>query len=172
MATTCKLIAKSSLGSDAASIEFTSIPGTYTDLMLLVSARTSGSVTYRGLQFRFNSDTANHSYRLLYGEGGAGVGSSSESNVGYVYGYTSGNSATASTFGNAMLYVPNYANTTTNKSCSLESVSESNTANMGMGATAGLWSSTAAITTIRIYPASTDNLKSGSSAYLYGITKA
>jgi hypothetical protein len=69
------------------------------------------------------------------------------------------------------MYVPNYAGST-NKSMSSTGVQETNASGADMGAAASLWSSTDAITQIQILPLTGPNFVSGSSFYLYGITKA
>lgn len=170
MATTCKLIAKVSLGSDAANIEFTDIPGTYTDLYLVASLRSDRSSMADIVKARLNGATSDtsHSSRELTGNGSA-AGSSAYS-AAYPL-YCAGNTATSNTFGNGEIYFPNYAGST-NKSFSGTSVQETNGSESYIQASACLWSSTAAITAIKLLPTYGSNLKSGSTAYLYGITKA
>ena len=174
MATTCKLIAKTTLGSAASSIEFTSIPGTYTDLLCVASARssfTSASVHFRVVDIRPNGATTNLSSRQLYG---AGSTAGSESFASNIYAYITNNSGTTSTFGAIEIYIPNYAGST-NKSISVTSLAESNDASKNiMSALAGLWSSTTAISSLELNAATAAGVQfmSGSSFYLYGITKA
>ena len=177
MPTTMKLIAKVSLGADAANIEFTSIPGTFTDLCILMSARSdrnSSPSMEDSLKIRINGDSAsNYTSRLLYGATNSNnVASASEAtNYAVCYVTMTSTANTASTFGNAAIYIPNYTGTT-NKSFTVEGVSEQNGANAGIGVAACLWSSSSAITSVLLYPYHGSNLKSGSSAFLYGITKA
>jgi hypothetical protein len=177
MPTTMKLIAKNVLGSDTASVTFSSIPGTgYTDLLVVASQR--NSVANAGLAVRFNSDTgANYTYRVLYGTGASASSFTQAIAAGYnayLFTYTTPNVATANTFGATHIYIPNYAGST-NKSCSIESTGESNDATSYISATAGLWSNTAAITSITLLSdpgGAASSHKSGSSFFLYGITKA
>jgi hypothetical protein len=79
MANTYTAIATVTVGSGGAStIEFTSIPATYTDLNVLASTRSTGdqaSVNYCQLRLELNGNTSNYSDRLLYGIGGLGAGS-------------------------------------------------------------------------------------------------
>lgn len=164
-----KLIAKTVLGSDASNVEFTSIPSTYTDLLILASARSSRASHSDGILIQFNGSTSNLSSRWLWGSG-SGTGSSSSASIALV-GETAGDSATSSTFGNGEIYIPNYAGST-NKSISATGVSETNASVVGMSANAALWSNTAAITSIKLLPDVGPNFKSGSSFFLYGITKA
>jgi len=79
-----------------------------------------------------------------------------------------GSTATANTFGNGSLYIPNYAGAT-NKSLSFDSVAENNATSAWLQITAGLWSSTAAIT--RITLSGWTALAAGSTVSLYTITK-
>jgi hypothetical protein len=75
MASTYTLISSQVLGSNTASITFSSIPGTYTDLTLRVSARSDDAGQMDYLVTRFNSDSAtNYSNTSLYGSGGAAAG--------------------------------------------------------------------------------------------------
>ena len=150
----------------AASIDFTSIPGIYTDLMVVVSSRSTRSAPNAddGLMVKLNGSTASFSGRTLYGTGSsAGSITTTESGV------TSATSATSSTFGNANIYIPNYAGAT-NKSISIDSVAENNATSAGQRITATLWSNAAAITSVGVYAAN-GNLAEFSSASLYGVLK-
>jgi hypothetical protein len=174
MATTCKLIAKTVLGSSASNIEFTSIPGTgYTDLLVVCSLRTDRSVHAETVKLTLNGASTNYSERMLYGDS-VGVASYAQSLAYLGAIFCDSASATSSTFGNAEIYIPNYAGST-NKSVSATSVTEHNSATQNQAyitAFAGLWSSTAAITSLKLAPVTGPNFVSGSSAFLYGITKA
>jgi hypothetical protein len=168
MANTYKAIATTTLGSAAASIEFTSIPATYTDLLLKISVRSAatGSTAVR-CQLRFNgaANDSNLTFRRLYGDG-SGTGSDSGS-TGHVAWMPDG-SATANGFSNIEVYIPNYAGSN-NKSFSADGVMENNATTAYMGLFADLWSSTAAITSIKIFEDNGANLVQHSSATLYGI---
>ena len=167
MPNTYTLIQSVTVGSGgAASIEFGSIPQTYTDLQILISFR-SNTGTGDDVLIRFNGLTTNLSSRTLYGTGSA-AGSSSYPTGPALINYTAATSATASVFGNGSIYIPNYAGNT-NKSISGDGVAENNaTASVQMLA-AGLWSSTAAITQINILPNAGSAWLQYSSASLYGI---
>lgn len=165
MATTCKLIAKNVLGSDTATVTFSSIPGTYDDLVLLVSARTTGNQA--GVTLNFNGVTANLSSRWLYGSGSAAASSSSSSIFAFGIPWSA---TTADTFGNLAAYIPNYAGST-NKSVSIDGTTENNATESYIGAIAGLWADTSAITSATLTPQN-GSFVTGSSFYLYGITKA
>ena len=181
MPTTMKLIAKTTLGSNAANIEFASVPSTFTDLLILCSLRNTANNGLGAL--RFNGDTGStYSYRALRGNGSTAT---SFTSAGWVASFDTGydealffdvapSGNTASTFCSASIYIPNYAGST-NKSVSIETVEENNATAAEMSVWAGLWSSSAAITTIRLLPdpfATASNLATNSSAFLYGISKA
>lgn len=168
MSTTMKLIAKASLGADAASIDITSIPGTYTDLVVLLSARSArgGGNATDDLTMAINTVTTNRTARRLYGNGSSALSDSHSTG----FSGTLPADVTANTFGNVEIYFPNYAGST-NKSFSVSGVTENNATNAQAFALAGLWSSTAAITGLT-FSAASANLRSGSSVQIYGITKA
>ena len=170
MPTTMKLIAKQTLGSTAADVTFSSIPGTpYTDLLVVISARTDRSGFYSDfLRVDFNGSSANQSTRWLLGTGSGTSSSTLSITVGAD---ATGATATASTFGISELYIPNYAGST-NKSSSLTAVTENNATGSDIYAIANLWSSTAAITSLKFYSNNSATLQIGSSFFLYGITKA
>lgn len=179
MSTTMRLIAKNVLNSDTASVTFSDIPGTYTDLIVVTSARTdrsagSGYVDIVGV--KFNGNTSNYSHRVLNGDSSFAQSSTVASGT-YTFGwllYATASSSTASTFASSEAYIPNYAGTT-NKSYSTTFAVEHNSATQNqafVGAIAGLWANTAAITSMELIPGFGTNFKSGSSFFLYGITKA
>lgn len=164
---TMQLIATQTVGAGgAASIDFTSIPGTYTDLYLTLSARaTSGSSS---AILHFNGITTNESSRLLLGNGSATSSGTISTNM-YVAVGLNDSAATANTFSSADLYIPNYAGNK-NKSSSSQGVNENNATNSNLMLIANLWSNTAAITSISLTSAS-GNFAQYSTASLYGITK-
>lgn len=167
MANTYEAIATVTVGSGgASSIEFTSIPATYTDLTVLISARTDRASTQDDFTLEYNGSTSNGSMRRLYGTGSA-AGSDSDSGLQRT-GYIAGGNATASTFGNTIIYIPNYASSNY-KSSSSDGVSETNATNVNMSLVASLWSNTAAITSIKLTPATSATLQQYSTATLYGI---
>jgi hypothetical protein len=83
---------------------------------------------------------------------------------------TSGNSSTANTFGNALIYISNYASSNA-KSVSIEAVAENNATTARQDLNAALWNNSAAITSIALTWEQATNFAVGSSATLYGITK-
>jgi cystathionine beta-lyase/cystathionine gamma-synthase len=166
MANTFELIASSTAGSGGAvSFDFTSIPSTYTDLCLQLSVREATSAS-AVVNITFNGLTTNRSERYLQGNGSAA--SSGTTTVLQVI--SAQPTDTASTFGSATIYIPNYAGST-NKSVSSDSVSENNATSAFSRLSAGLWANTAAINQITIATTS-GNLAQYSTAYLYGVKNA
>ena len=173
MAVTYKKIASVTVGSGgAASIEFTTIDQGYTDLLLKISGRTAAAQGVAELQF--NSSTSNLSSRILYATG-AIAGSASYASV-IRAGYINGTDFTANTPSNNDIYIPNYAGST-NKSVSIDSVTENNGTDAYSMLSAGLWSNTAAITSIKIIVLNNANgvastFAQHTTATLYGISNS
>ena len=151
----------------AASISFSSIPATYTDLVLKVSVRSS-SGSFQSIRMKVNSATTNYSNKRLYGDG-ASAASDGGTPAYLIQAAVSSASETASTFGNAEFYIPNYANANY-KSLSLDSVAETNASTAYAFLGAGLWSQTTAISSIDFVMGS-GNFEQYSTASLYGILK-
>ena len=166
MATTFTKIASVSVGSGgASSIDFTSIPSTYTDLQLVFTARNTGSSNVF-TQMTFNGNTSSYSYRGLYGNGSSA--SSFSASAAYIYvGDMDLSTYTANTFSSEFVYVPNYAGSN-NKSVSIDSVNENNASAAAAYLTAALWSNSAAINRITLTPGG-GNYAQYSTATLYGI---
>lgn len=159
-------IATTTLGSSATSYTFSSIPSTYTDLVLVVSATLVSGGLDLGIQY--NGDTStNYSTTLLSGDG-TNATSYGESNS--ARGLLDYNGTPSTTAGAHILIVNvmNYANTTTYKT----SISRSSRASGGIDANAVLWRSTAAINAVKILSTNTNSIASGSTLTLYGISAA
>lgn len=172
MATTYTLISSNVLSSSAATVTFSAIPSTYTDLVLRMSVRTDNTgVTYNNLLVTFNGTSSGYSRTRVYGDG-ASAASSRSSNQAYsiwTFGSDSAD-ATADTFANNELYIPSYT-ASQNKPMSLFMAHENNTTTAYVTGQADLWSNTAAITSITL-DGNSSNFVSGSSFYLYGISKS
>jgi len=158
-----KLIEHQELGSTQASITFSSIPQTYTDLLLVLSLRSDSSNADIGI--KFNNSTSNFSNRYLFGNGASAASGTAYGN--YV-GEAARSTYTSSTFGNFAVYIPNYAGSTA-KSYSSDAVSENDSTTAIQAITAGLWNDTTAINRIDLYQLNGSNLVQYSSATLYGI---
>lgn len=152
-----------------ASITFNSIPQTYTDLYLVVSSRTTAdpSGANQNIGIRFNGLSTTQSTTELFSLGSsAGSGFVSELRIGY----TSSQYATANNFGTSIAYIANYTSNQY-KAVSAEGAAEGNDLNMYQAVDAGLWSNTAAISSLTVVAANgAHTFLQYSSATLYGIT--
>lgn len=174
MPNTFTLIASSIVGSGgAANITFNSIAGTYTDLQLVASLRSTGTFGNLFYDSYITVNGTNLSWRDLIGIGSATPTSRNGTTDFVALGVTS-SGATTSTFGNLSIYIPNYANTSYNKSVSMDTVSESNGTDAAKQISSGLYASNSAITSVTITPynSPTALFAEHSTAYLYGIIKS
>ena len=174
MANTYTLIASSTVGSGGvADITFSAIPSTYTDLSLIVSARSVfGPTVYEDLRLEFNgSGGTAYSTRMVYGDGSSANSASTSSNAKIFWSFFSSDAATANTFGSIQIYIPNYAGSNY-KSISSDSAAETNATATVMALASGLWSDTAAITSIKMTTSGAVNLMQYTTAYLYGISSS
>ena len=165
MPSTYEPIATTTLGTAAASIDFTSIPATYTDLRLVLI----GTVTLASYTplLRFNSDSAsNYSYTFLQGSGTTATSGRGTSQTWIQLGPTNGFDSTIPNFLTVDIF--SYAGST-NKTC-LATMSEDLN---GSGYTiqeVGLWRSTSAITSLTFFLQT--NYQSPTRFSLYGIKGA
>jgi hypothetical protein len=156
-------IATQTLSSAQSTVTFSSIPATYTDLVLIMNLKGSTTGLYPCLQF--NSDTAaNYSQTGIYGTGSAaGSQHTSNSSVAYI---TSGCVMSNTEFNfNSIVNLQNYSNSTTNKTI----LSRSNNAASEVNNNVILWRSNSAITRIDILCYLTGSFAIGSTFTLYGI---
>jgi len=169
MANTMTLISSVTVGSGgASSIDFTSIPSTYTDLCIVLSTRNSSTILNNSIGI--NGSTANFSLRVVGGDGSAPYSANRSDNLNAFLSTESGN--TASTFANTTFYFPNYAGST-NKSYSVDNVTENNATGAYAQLLAGLWSQSAAINRITFYAGNAaSTFVQFSTAYLYGVKNA
>lgn len=164
MPSTYTLISSNVLSSSAASVTFSAIPATYTDLVLRISAR-GDNAGNANLAISYNGATTSFSYTRLTGDGSTAASFRSTNNF---VGLVDSAANTANTFGSAEIYIPSYA-ATQNKPASIFVAQEDNSSTATIAAIANLRSNTAAITSITIAEYSANNWVSGSSFYLYGI---
>jgi len=162
MPTTYEPISSITLGVSSSSVVFSSIPQTYTDLIIvtnLISASGGG----QDLDIRFNGDSgANYSWISLYGTGSVAASTRTNNDTKYrtdFYGYIE-----TTLRQNAIIQIQNYSKTTTYKTA----LSRANNANTGVDLNVGLWRSTAAISSITFV----NNLAASSTLNLYGIKAA
>jgi hypothetical protein len=157
------------LSATTASVTFSNIPQNYTDLKVVVSGRADavdgGTASWMSTLIRINGSSAG-SHRFIYADGSA---ANSSGNGSTIWTYTVGSNATANTFGNFEMYIPNYASTTQNKSYSVDAVTENSAALSGMWMQVGLVSNTAAVTSLG-FATNTGSFVAGSTFTLYGVS--
>ena len=166
-ATTYVPIATNTLGSATHSITFSSIPSTYTDLVLIVSNCNHsyvGSTSIYDLALQFNADTAsNYATTSLIGNGTtATTGRTSDVATAFNWAMASANP------GNAILQIQNYSNTTTYKTV----ITRSNVSPGSAAAFVSQWRNISAITSITLSPSGTYTMSANSTFTLYGIKAA
>jgi hypothetical protein len=165
MASTYEPIATQTLGSATSSVTFSSITGSYTDLVLIINGSvTSGNPS---VWMRLNSDSgSNYSFTRVTGNGTSALSSfevsQTKANIASAFGMTT----TYET--NLVVQIMNYSNTTTNKT----TITRANTPSLGTEASVNLYRSTSAITAIEILNSSATNFSTGSTFTLYGIKAA
>ena len=165
MATTYEPIATQTLGSNAATVTFSSIPATYTDLVIIAQMKNNGT----GSDFlaTFNSDSGSNYSRTILGGNGSSTYSARATNASFArFNY----SEPITTDGNTIykINIFNYSNTTTNKTVI-------NRADRGVTSTVAivnLWRSTSAINSITFATDLSGNFVSGSIITIYGIKAA
>lgn len=169
MPVTYNLIASNTLSSSAASVTFSAIPSTYTDLVLRVSSRSDNATIYETMKITYNNNTSAiySTTRLIDDSSGTVTSTRQTGRTNFNDPYNSGTSATSNTFSSVEIYVPSYT-VSQNKPISVFAVGENNATDAAISVRANLFSSTAAISSIEIANFS-GNFVSGSSFFLYGI---
>ena len=153
-------------------ISFQSIPQTYTDLVVVINGRATGTSAEDTTLSYINSNTGtnNYSNTNFYTNGSSIISNRATNQVYFGFGTHPGGTATANIFGTEILHFLNYTNSTTFKTVLTQSSSDLN----GSGSTfttANLWRQTAAINRIDLY-VSGPYWESGSTLTLYGIKAA
>jgi hypothetical protein len=159
---TYSTIATQTLGSSSSSVSFSSIPSTYTDLVLIIDGTVGSNC---GVQLQFNSDSAsNYTFTRMTGDGTTASSDRSVSNTFMELGFY-----VSSTRNMNIVQIMNYANTTTFKTVLNRASAQS--VNIGTQLYAELWRKTPeAINSITIN--ASGNLVSGTTLTLYGIAAA
>jgi len=173
MPNTYQLISSNVLSSNVASVTFSSIPATYTDLVMRWSVRDSNVSVNANNFIYYNGNSSTTSYSQTYFRGGNSNGVSSTRNTddNDIYlGYNNGSTSTSNTFSSGELYIPNYASTSTRPMSSFLANEENSTSSGWMHINAGLYRGTNAITSITL--TASVNFLANSSFYLYGISKS
>jgi hypothetical protein len=161
-------LATTTLGSNTASYTFSSISGSYTDLVLVCNIQqvTDGEQ----VAIQVNGDTgSNYSRTYLCGDGSTAHSGRSTSATSILVDHHA-TPPTSNSFSVNIVNFENYSNTTTNKTV----IARSNSLSTYGGAVqiTGLWRSTAAITSITVFCTTGRNMKTGTSLTLYGIAAA
>ena len=161
MTATYDKIESQTLGSTQSTVTFTTIPQTYTDLVLIISPIiTTGS---KDVCVQFNGDTAtNYSNTILSGDG---TSASSARLSGQVRIFLDYFAVVNTARSNRVVNIMNYSNSTTNKTV----LSRANNAGAGVDAIVGLWRNTAAITSMVLNAQTGGTFDVGSTFTLYGI---
>lgn len=167
MPSTYEPIATYTLGSTATSYTFSSIPSTYTDLVLVANVQLTSSG--QSLLYQFNGDTGNNYYLTILKGNGTSATSDQRSSVSYqlAAGWDAG-LPTSTSFATAIINISNYSNSTTYKT---SLALGSNAAGGDVTRTVNIWSNTNSITSITVYTG-IGNIASGSNFTLYGIKAA
>ena len=155
-------LATTTFASATTSYTFSSISGSYTDLILVINAGTASN--NQDYELQFNSDTAtNYSCTFIRGNGTA-ADSGRSSSISQIY--IANSSSTTLGADTVIVQLQNYSNTTTYKTV----LARANVPANAVQAIVGLWRSTAAISTIKV--ACPVNMSIGTTMTLYGIAAA
>jgi hypothetical protein len=156
-------IATTTASGSTTSVTFSSIAGTYTDIVVVCNVQNAASGD-NGLRMQFNSDTGNnYSTTYIYGDGTSAVSGRQTSASGAQFGRSASGNITTS-----IGQVQNYSNSTTYKTV----LGRGNNPAALVWAAVSLWRSTSAITSITIYNETSATISAGSTFTLYGIASA
>ena len=171
MAATHSFIASYTVGSGGvATITFSSIPQTYTDLLLLLSLRNdSAGAVGRTVNLTVNSNTSNYSYKMIESTGSTTYNGTGTNSSSYPAAVSVGPSATSNIFSNSSVYITNYAGSKYKAFFSNDVMENSSATAVYNHLTSGLWGNTSAISSISMVNDNGSNFVQYSTAYLYGI---
>ena len=162
-----KLIETQTVTTATPSVEFLSLPQTFTDLLLVVTGRSTQSTgQWTFVKIRPNGLTTNLTERALYGAGSGSVQSDANTSPNV---FVNSNNTTANTFSSCSVYFSNYTSTSP-RSFSSESVTENNDTTALIWAGGGLWNDSAVMNNLTL-TVDGHNWGIGSVLSLYGITK-
>jgi hypothetical protein len=167
---TYTIIASNTLGSDTATVTFSAIPQTFTDLIIMASTRVTDT-NYSFCQIRLNGDTGTsyNSLALLSDGSSPTVQHSTTTSISLPYTNTASN--TANTFGSLEAFIANYTSGSQFKSVGVNAHQESlsSATNVRKNTVAANYTSNTAITSITFIAGSGTNFLTGSTFYLYGV---
>lgn len=172
MPITYGLIASSQPTSNVSNVTFNDIPTSYTDLRLVISARTNRAADEDSVGIAFNDGQGATSWVLLWNQGGSlQAGTSTSLGYGAAFaGRVAAANSSASQFSNLELYIPNYG-TSANKTFSTTGGVDPTTTPYST-LLLSMRTLTSAIGTILIVPGNGTQFIAQSSFQLYGIKKA
>lgn len=166
-----RMLADTTLGGAAASIDFTSIPATFAHLMLVVCARSDTAALTTSILVRLNNDSAaNYDSQYVLGNGGTASAAETFAGTSVSAGNMPGGTAPANLFGQCDISIAHYAGSANNKVLRLSAAVKAGvtTTLLQSALAAGFWRSSAAINRITLIPAA-GNFAAGSRATLYGL---
>ena len=169
------LLDRIELNDTAASVTFDNIPQSgYTDLKLVVSARSNRSAsTADNIRMQFNNDTGSvYSLRYIEGNGASASSAATGTTTSLLIAYTNAAGSTSNTFDNTEIYIPNYRSSTA-KSTSTDNVVETNATTAFTVLAAGLWNpaTQASINSIKLFPQVGTAFVANSTFSLYGLAQ-
>lgn len=165
--TTYTPIATTTGTGSSGTVSFTSIPSTYTDLVLTISA--NGSFNGFGVSATFNGTTTGYSSTYVMANSTANSQRQTSQSSFYVGGWSVGAGSTYQS--PIIVHINNYANTSSNKVALTRWGTIDNLNNEETGAGALLWQNTAAINRIDLITGA-GNWSTSATFTLYGITAA
>lgn len=168
MPSTYTLIAANTLSTATASVTFSAIPATFTDLVVRASVRINNGVNVRDVSITFNGIAGtSYSETNIIGDGSIASSGRRSNSPFTLLGSGNADTTTANTFSSLELYIPSYT-VAQNKPYSSILAQEDNATAANVRAVAALFRNTAAITSFTL-EADSFNFFAGSSFYLYGV---
>jgi hypothetical protein len=160
VASTYEPIASYTASGSASTTTFSSIPGTFTDVILIITGSMSVDNNFR---IRFNGDTgSNYSDTRVSGDGSSAASERQSSQTSI-----RASQGTHTNLGTFSVQVMSYANTNVYKTTLGTSAIPASAVNRNVG----LWRSTSAITSLTVFTAS-GNFTDGTTMNLFGVKAA
>jgi hypothetical protein len=165
-------IAQVTLSSNASEIAFTSIPATYTDLLIKLSGKTNINGDVDGVSFDLNGTQVSASNNGAQRQNSYGSGAGAERNNYNGTAIPGNGTGLSNIFGDAEIYIPSYARATGIKTLLSDSSTSKTSATYVFQSNQEISSSTSAAInaiTIKYFDSGGSQFLSGTTAYLYGI---
>lgn len=173
MANTYKLISSTTLSSATATVTFSSIPSTYTDLVMSLSTRGANSTWLPLIYMTVNGNTsASYNYAAFGQANGTPFYSQVYGATNDAPTLTAGANATSNAFGYTQFYIPSYRSGSNKVWWSVDAPGFNNATFYQFENSSSLWANTSAITSITFGISGGHNFVTNSSFYLYGITNS